>query len=394
MSVYLDNNGTTPLKENVKEVVKASLDIFGNPSSAHKEGQKARLAMDEARRKVAKSVNVRSEQVVFTSSGTETNVMALRGILNVCSKKRLITSPTEHSCVYNTSVVLKNEGVDVVFLSVDKDGVIDLKELEKELQAKPTSLVSIMAANNETGVKQPVDKIADLCKTYDAKFHVDAVQLLAKEKIDFPTMGAGSMALSFHKIGGPKGCAALILKNELEMASLITGGGQERNRRSGTENVLGIIASGAACDSVNENIEDMPRLEKLREKMESGILQITPDAMIVGREANNRLPVTTCVMIPETSAEMVLMALDMADICISQGSACSSGKSIPSRVLTAQGYTAQMALSGLRISLAWHNSEEDVDKFLEAYKNVMSRMKPIYMESDENKEQMKKVNTL
>ncbi len=374
MSVYLDNNGTTPLKEEVKEVIRQSLDVFGNPSSAHAEGQKARLALDHARRQVAQAVNVRSEQVVFTGSGTESNVMALRGFLNVCPRKRLITSPTEHSSVYNTAEVLKDEGFDVVYLPVDEDGVICLEALDKELSSKPTSLVSIMAANNETGVKQPIQKVAEICKKHGVKLHIDAVQLLAKEVIDFPTMGADSIAISFHKIGGPKGCAALILKNEVQMTSLITGGGQERKRRSGTENMLGIIASGEACAQVQKSIEDMPRLNSLREKMEQGILNITPDAVIVGQNAP-RMDVTTCVMVPNTSAEMVLLSMDMAGVCISQGSACSSGRSVPSRVLTAQGFSEEMALAGLRISMAWHNTAEDVEKFLTAYDQTMSRMK-------------------
>lgn len=374
MSVYLDNNGTTPLKQNVQEVIVQNLNMFGNPSSAHSEGQKARLALDHARRQVADTVGVRSEQVVFTSSGTESNVMALRGILNVCEHKRLITSPTEHSSVFNTAKALKEEGVDVVFLPVDEDGVIDLEALEVELKAQKCSLVSIMAANNETGVKQPIEDVVALCKKHNTKLHVDWVQLLAKEAIDFPSYGADSISISFHKIGGPKGCGALILKNELEMTSLITGGGQERKRRSGTENMLGIIASGASCEKVAESIEDMPRLKALRDKMEAGILKITPDAVIVGQKSD-RTAVTTCVMVPETSAEMVLLSMDMAGICISQGSACSSGKSVPSRVLTAQGYSDDMALAGLRISLAWHNSEEDVDKFLSAYEQTMARMK-------------------
>lgn len=374
MSVYLDNNGTTPLKESVKSVIVQSLDTFGNPSSAHAEGQKARLALDHARRQVAQAVNVRSEQVVFTSSGTESNVMAMRGILSVCEHKRLITSPTEHSSVYNTAKAIEEEGVDVVFLPVNKDGVICLKTLEDELKSNPTSLVTIMAANNETGVKQPISEIAKLCKQYQTKLHVDAVQVLSKEPIDFPTYGADSIAISFHKIGGPKGCGALILKNEIEMNSLLTGGGQERKRRSGTENLLGIIASGEACEHVNESINDMERLEKLRQHMEKGILEITPDAVIVGAGCE-RLAVTISVMVPETSAEMVLLAMDMSGVCISQGSACSSGKSVPSRVLTAQGYSDEMALAGLRISLAWHNTEEDVEIFLNAYKQTMARMK-------------------
>ena len=374
MSVYLDNNGTTPLKESVKDIIVQNLNTFGNPSSAHALGQKARLALDHARRQVAHAVNVRSEQVVFTSSGTESNVMAMRGILSVCDHQRLITSPTEHSSVYNTAKVMEEEGVNVVFLPVNKDGIICLEALEAELKAKPTSLVTIMAANNETGVKQPISEIAKLCKQYRTKLHVDAVQTLAKEPIDFPTLGADSIALSFHKIGGPKGCGALILKNELEMTSLITGGGQERKRRSGTENTLGIIASGEACEKVNESIEDMPRLDKLRQIMEKGILEITPDAIIVGADCE-RLAVTIGVMVPETSAEMVLLSMDMAGVCLSQGSACSSGKSVPSRVLTAQGYSDEMALAGLRISLAWHNTQEDVEKFLNAYKQTMGRMK-------------------
>tara|TARA_R110000868_G_scaffold189695_2_gene432984 strand:- start:29876 stop:31000 length:1125 start_codon:yes stop_codon:yes gene_type:complete len=374
MSIYLDNNGTTPLKEYVKEVTVAHLDTFGNPSSAHCEGQKARMAIDHARRLVAQTVNVRGEQVVFTASGTESNVMALKGVLSLCPHKRLITSPTEHSSVYNTAKALEEEGVDVVYLPVNKAGVICLDTLEAELQAKPTSLVSIMAANNETGVKQPIEEIARLSKTYDAKCHIDAVQILAKEEINFPTMNIDSLSVSFHKIGGPKGCAALILKNELKMASLITGGGQERYRRSGTENTLGIIGSGASCEKVAESIEDMPRLKDLRQTLEDGIKAIVPDAIIVGEDAD-RLPVTTSAIIPNTSAETILLSLDMKGICISQGSACSSGKSVPSRVLTAQGYTESQALAGLRISMAWHNTAADVEKFLQTFKTTMERLR-------------------
>ncbi|MFT7144158.1 MAG: cysteine desulfurase [Alphaproteobacteria bacterium] len=374
MSVYLDNNGTTPLKNYVKEVALKSIDIFGNPSSAHSEGQKARTAIDHARRLVADAMHVRSEQVVFTASGTESNVMALKGIISLCPHKRLITSPTEHSSVYNTAKALEAEGVEVIYLPVNKAGVICLETLERELKAKPTSLVSIMAANNETGVKQPIEEIATLAKAYNAKCHIDAVQILAKEDINFPHMNVDSISISFHKVGGPKGCAALILKNELKMSPLIIGGGQERYRRSGTENVLGIITSGAACEKVKQSIEDMPRLEALRKTLEDGIKKITPDAIIVGEEAQ-RLPVTTAAIIPDTSAETILMSMDMAGICISQGSACSSGKSVPSRILTVQGYTNEEALAGLRISMAWHNTASDVDAFLKAFETTIKRLR-------------------
>lgn len=376
MSIYLDNNGTTPLKPYVKKVILNNIDVFGNPSSAHSEGQTSRMALDHARRVVANCVSVRGEQVVFTASGTESNVMALRGIISICPHKRLITSPTEHSSVYSTAVSLAEDRVDVVYLPVNNAGVICLTALEEELKAKPTSLVSIMAANNETGVKQPIEEIAKLCNTYNTKCHIDAVQLLAKEAIHFPSLNVDALTLSFHKIGGPKGCGALILKNELKMSPLITGGGQERFRRSGTENILGIIASGAACEKVNESIEDMPRLEALRTILEEGIQAITPDAIIVGTETPNlRLPVTTSVIIPGTSAETVLMSLDMAGICISQGSACSSGKSVPSRVLTSQGYTEEEALAGLRISMAWHNTKADVETFLKEFKTIIERLR-------------------
>lgn len=373
MSVYLDNNATTPLRGCVKEAMLNAMDTFGNPSATHRFGQDARMALDKARRQIADAMQVRSEQVIFTSGGSESSVMAIRGILAKSAHQHLITTKTEHAATYETAQRLEEEGVQVSFLKTDDNGVIDIRYLETLLDKTSVGLVSVMLANNETGVMQRVEEISRICKSYDVPLHVDAVQALGKIDFDFARVGADAMTLTFHKCGGPKGVGVLLVKNELEMTSLITGGGHERNRRAGTENVMAIVGAGEAVEQLDECLQQAPRIQDLRDMFEQRLKKILPEVIIVG-ELTDRLPNTSQIIIPNMNAEMAVMALDMAGIAVSQGSACSSGRTEPSRVLMAQGYSENAALSALRISLAWHNTEEDIEKLLNALTQVVKRL--------------------
>lgn len=372
MSVYLDNNATTPLRECVKDAMVNAMGIHGNPSATHRFGQDARMALDTARRILADAMGVRSEQVVFTSGGSESSVMAIKGILEKTHLKHIVTSRVEHAATYETCEKL-SKNIRVTYLPVDSNGLVDVAQLETLLQTKTVGLVSLMLANNETGVIQPIKQIAGLCAEYNVPLHVDAVQGLGKLPFTFTNLGASAMSLTFHKCGGPKGIGALILKNELEMDALITGGSQERNRRAGTENVLAAVGAGKAIETLDECLNETARIEELRNLFEARLKKIIPEVTIVG-ETVERLPNTSQIVIPNMNAEMAVMALDMAGISVSQGSACSSGRTEPSRVLMEQGFSKDDSLSALRISFAWHNTEDDVEKLLNALTHTVKRL--------------------
>lgn len=371
--IYLDNNATTPLRPSVKEAMASSLDVFGNPSSVHGAGRDARMALDKARRQVANLFNTRSEQVVFTSGGTEADVMALRGFMKTAHHKRLITSTTEHAAVYNTAETLASEGVDVTYLPVDSNGIVDLKFLEHELSQANVGLVSMMYVNNETGVIQPVEEVVKFCKKHNVSLHLDAVQAVAKIEIDFAKLGADMLSVAFHKFGGPKGVGALLMRNELDMEALIQGGGQERNRRGGTENVLAIIGAGQAAEEAQGSFSDIERLKKLSAKLEAGLKELDENIIVTG-ESVNRTGLTTCFINEKVEGETAILSLDMAGIAVSQGSACSSGRVEPSRVLLEMGYNENQAKCAIRVGFAWHNTEKDVDAFLKAYGDILSRI--------------------
>lgn len=375
MALYLDHNATSPLKPEVKALMSQTLDVFGNPSSTHSFGQEARMVIDGARRQVATLFDVRPEQVVFTSGGTEANNMAIRSALATTPHKRIVTSPTEHHAVLHAATAVSNEiGGRVSAVKVDKNGVVDLDNLERMLAEGDVGLVSIMAVNNETGVCQPVAEIAELCKAANVMYHCDAVQAPGKVATSLPKWGASLVSLSFHKLGGPKGVGALIFAAGVQALPLLHGGGQERGRRGGTENTLGIAGAGLAAELARQTLVEMPRLSALRDKVESAIKRLSNDIAVVGESAQ-RTGNVSCFLLPGITGDTAVMALDMEGVAVSSGSACSSGRVNPSHVLMAQGFSEDDAKCSVRLSWGWNNTEDDVQVCIDAFTKAWQRLK-------------------
>ena len=355
--VYLDHNATTPVLPQVAAAVTAELTRFGNPSSVHGPGRSARAAVEDARDAVAVLVNARAQDVVFTSGGTEANALALRGL----ASSVVIAAAVEHASVL-AHVRAENQ------IAVDADGMIDLDALEKALKkADAPVLVALMLANNETGVLQPMAEAVEIARKYGAIVHCDAVQAPGKIAVDLPALGVDSVSLSAHKFGGLKGAGALVLRPGLGLAADLPGGGQERRRRAGTENVPGIVGFGVAARAEAKLRGDADRLAALRDGLEDAVLAAAPRARIVAR-GRQRLPNTSCMVLPGVSSETQVMRLDLAGVAVSSGSACSSGKIAPSHVLLAMGLAPEEAKSAIRVSLGWNSTVADVARFLEAWR--------------------------
>lgn len=374
MSIYLDHNASSPLHPQVKQALCDSLEHYGNASSSHAQGRNARMALDGARRSVGQRFGVRPEQVIFTSGGTEANNLALKGVMAGAGAGRILLSAVEHASVIVTiRAMAETRGVKPQFLVVDKHGVVDLASLEQDLAAGDVKLVSVMLANNETGVIQPIADIAKICKAHKVLLHTDAVQGVGKVAFTLPELGADLVTLSFHKANGPKGVGALLVNGKIDMAALIHGGGQERNSRAGSENIPAIAAAGKACDLLDESLARQAELAQWRDAMEEEILKNVPAASIIGRGAP-RLANTSLVLTPGLQGQMAVMGLDMVGVSISSGSACASGRTVPSHVLLAYGYSAEEAACGLRISSGLGTTEEDLKEFVNAYTNLCNRM--------------------
>ncbi len=359
---YLDWNATAPLRPLARDAMLAALEVVGNPSSVHAEGREARRLVAAARQQVAALVGADPRNVVFTSGGSEANALALAP--GACT--RLLVSAIEHP-----SVLAGGRFSEVEQLPVDPDGVVDLAALEQRLAAlgSERALVSIMAANNETGVIQPIAAAAEIVHRFGGVLHVDAVQAAGRMTLEIEALDADLLTLSAHKIGGPKGVGALIRRDEdLPIAPLLTGGGQELKLRAGTENVAGIAGFGAAAAAVELEAERAHMLA-LRERLEDGIRAITADAIIFGA-AVERLPNTTLVAVPNGKAETLVIACDLAGIAVSSGSACSSGKVAPSHVLAAMGVAAELARGALRLSSGPATTENDIDRFLNVWRKL------------------------
>jgi len=357
---YLDYNATAPLLPEVRAAVSAHLDTYGNPSSIHGAGRQARAAVEQARDAVAAMVNAKSAQVIFTSGGTEANALALRG----SARTLLFASAVEHPSV------LAHIAVENV-IPVDSGGMIDLAALEAGLAAAPApALVAVMLANNETGVVQPIERLVEIARRHNAWVHCDAVQAPGKMSIDLEALGVDSLSLSAHKLGGLKGSGALVLRPGADVAALHVGGGQERRRRAGTENVLGIVGFGAAAAQEKRLRAAAAQTQGLRDELEATIKQ-TPGAKIYGSD-NPRLANTTCVSLRGVSSEIQLMRLDLAGIAVSAGAACSSGKVTPSHVLLAMGVPESEAKCAIRISLGWDTTPPETAHFLEVWRGLAS----------------------
>jgi cysteine desulfurase len=354
---YLDHNATSPLRPEAKAAMLEAMGPAGNASSVHAEGRAARQRLETARDQVARAVGVIAPMVVFTSGGSEANNMAIKG----APAERLIISAVEHPSVLEAA---RASGRTVELLPVDGRGVADLAVLERLLASGPTALVSLMLANNETGVLQPVADSVRLAQAHGARVHSDAVQALGKIPVNFGILGVDLMTLSAHKLGGPIGAGALVLRDGLPMPSFIHGGGQELRRRAGTENVAAVAGFGAVAGAA------MGDVAGLRDRLEASL----EDVVVLGAGAI-RLPNTSCIATPGMSAETLLMALDLEGVSVSSGSACSSGKVAKSHVLAAMGVPAEISNAAIRVSLGWDTTDQHIDKFIAAWRKVVLRHK-------------------
>jgi cysteine desulfurase len=362
---YFDWNATAPLRTEAKAAVAAALEVTGNPSSVHAAGRAARRLVEEAREQVAALVGATPREVVFTSGGTEANALALSPALG----ETLLVSAIEHPSVRSGGRFAKVKDVPVTGA-----GVVDLAALDSLLKGRNRPLVSLMLANNETGVIQPILDAAALVHAAGGLLHVDAVQGPGRIACDFKVLGADLMTLSSHKIGGPQGVGALIVRDGLALDVLIRGGGQERGARAGTENVAGIAGFGAAAEAVRQGwAAEAARMEALRDEIEAGIKAVAPKAVIFGAEVP-RLPNTTLFTVPGMKAETAVIAFDLEGVAVSSGSACSSGKVAPSHVLAAMGVGREVARGAIRVSFGHATTSEHVGTVLKAWEKLANRL--------------------
>ncbi len=364
--IYFDWNATAPLRKEARAAALAALDVNGNPSSVHSEGRAAHRLIELAREQVAALVGAQPRNVVFTSGGTEANTLALAP---AAARDRLLVSAIEHPSVLAGG---RFPSASVERLPVTGSGALDLAALERRLAALGSrALISLMLANNETGVVQPVAQAAQLIHATGGVLHVDAVQAAGRIPCDINALGADLLAVSGHKIGGPKGIGALIGRTEFPLVdALIKGGGQERGLRAGTENVAGIAGFGAAAAAACEGFSaEAAYMAALRDRLEAGLKAASPGVVIFGTESE-RLPNTTLFAVPGMKAETAVIALDLEGVAVSAGAACSSGKVQPSHVLAAMGVPPHLARAGVRVSLGPSTTESEIDRFIGAWIKV------------------------
>ena len=371
--VYLDNAASTKISSGVLEKMMESYsENYGNPSSTHKLGQKARAAIETARSMIAGYIGVESKEIIFTSGGAEGNNLVIRGALNAYSSKgkHIITSKIEHSTVLKTCQQLENEGYEVTYIDVDENGVINLEQLKNSIR-KDTVIVSIMYANNETGVKQPIEEIGQILENTDIIFHTDAVQAMCKEKIFPKDLKIGAMTVTAHKFYGPKGAGFVYLDNKFQVEKEIWGGSQERNRRAGTENLQGILGLGTAMEEAYENMERIEAMEEeIHEYLERRLKNEIEDIKING-EKSPRLKTITNLCLKGCDIQTLLIALDLRGICVSGGSACMSGAHEDSHVLKEMGLDSEELKSSFRISIGKDTTIEEIDYFVDNLKEIV-----------------------
>jgi len=378
MAVYLDHNATTPLAPEVVEAMTAALrDVFGNASSVHRPGQRARAAVDDARAAVAALIGADPGEVVFTSGGTEADNFALRGVADVLGpsgRTHLVVSAFEHEAVLQTARSLQKRGWDLTLVPVDASGVVSAQAVRAAVRAD-TALVSVMHANNEIGTIQPIVEIAAAAHERGILMHTDAVQTVGKIPVEVGTLGVDLLSLTAHKFHGPKGAGALWMRKGVKLAPLLTGGRQERSRRAGTENVPAIVGFGAAARlAAGRLATEGVRQAALRDRLEGGILEGIPHTTAHGATAP-RVPNTTNISFEGVEAEALLIALDLEGIAVSTGSACSSGTLEPSHVLRAMGLSAHRVQSALRFSLGQGTTPADIDRVLAVLPTLVERLR-------------------
>ena len=373
MRVYLDHNATAPVRPEAANAVADALRAGGNPSSVHAAGRAARASVERARAAIAASVCARAEDLIFTSGGSEANTLALHAARQL-GADRIIISAIEHEAVRAAAAA---SGLPVEIWPVDSEGRVDFSWLKTRLSCSDneTLLFALMAANNETGVIQPYEAAGRAIREAGHYLHIDAVQMTGKAPFDFAASLAHFAALSAHKAGGPQGVGALIAACDAEVAPLIHGGGQEKNRRGGTENVAGICGFAAAVEAAAADPGEPDRQRAIRDRFEAALKAEAPEVTIWGAEAE-RLPNTTCLSAPGWPSEIQVIALDLEGFEVSAGSACSSGKVRKSAVLEAMGADEDQAGTALRVSFGWTNAEEDADRLATAWLSAWSRARP------------------
>jgi cysteine desulfurase len=378
MRVYFDYNATTPVSPDVLDAVMAmTRDQFGNPSSVHHFGQRAKAALDEARAAVATLINAEPSEVVYTSGGTESDNFAIRGVaeaLEPTGRRHLIASAIEHEAVLNTLKALGRRGWRTTLLPVDRTGIVDPERLRAVI-TNETALVSVMHANNEIGTIQPIAQLAAIAHEHGALVHSDAVQSVGKIPVDVRSMGLDLLSLSAHKFNGPKGAGALWIKRGTRMQPILTGGKHERSRRAGTENAPALVGMGVAARLAQGKLSaEGARVGHLRDRLEEEILRTISGTMVNGVRSP-RVPNTTNISFERVEAESLLIALDLEGIAVSTGSACSSGTLEPSHVLKAMGFSAHRTQNSLRFSLGLFSTDEEVDRVVSVLPGIVEKLR-------------------
>jgi len=377
-TIYFDNNATTKMAEEVLEQMKPLFcELYGNPSSMHTFGGQIGIRIRQAREQVASLLGCEPSEIIFTSGGTESDNAAIKGALAAQPHRRkIITTRVEHPAVLTVCRELESHGYAVVELGVDKYGRLDLAELEEQID-DDTALVTIMYANNETGVMFPIDKITELTADRGVVFHTDGVQVVGKIPLNLARSNIDLLSLSGHKLHGPKGVGVLYVRKGTRMSPFIVGGHQEAGRRAGTENVPSIVGLGKACELAAGNIkQENDKVKYLRDKLEKAILEKCPDSMLNG-DKENRLPNTANISFEYIEGEAILLMLDKYGICASSGSACTSGSLEPSHVLRAMGVPFTAAHGSIRFSLSRYNTEEEVDYTIEKMPPIVNHLREL-----------------
>lgn len=377
-TIYMDNNATTMTDQAVlEEMLPYFSQLYGNPSSMHSFGGQVAEKINQARQRVANLLGCKQSEIIFTSGGTESDNSAIMGTLSSYPQKRkIITSRVEHPAVLMTCRELENHGYTVIEIPVDRNGALDMAQFEAELD-EDTAIVSIMWANNETGVIFDVEQIAQMCAAKGVPFHTDAVQAIGKIPIDLSNSAISMLSLSGHKLHGPKGIGVLYVKKGTRLSPFILGGHQEHGRRAGTENTAGIIGLGKACQIADEFMEkENTEVKQLRDKLESGIVASCPDCMVNG-EGMDRLPNTSNISFEFIEGEAILLMINRFGICASSGSACTSGSLEPSHVLRAMGVPFTAAHGSIRFSLSRYNTQQEVDTVIENIPPIINRLREL-----------------
>ena len=372
--IYFDNSATTRIKTEVlDEMLPFLTSEYGNASSLYSLGRKSKQAIEKARAQVANLLNCDQDEIFFTAGGSESDNLAIKGFVYENKKRgnHIITSKIEHPAIIETCRSLEKEGFEISYIDVDESGIIKLEDLEKSIKPS-TILISIMSANNEIGTIQPLEKIAKIAHSYNIAFHTDAVQAIGNMPIDVKKIGIDMLSISGHKLGAPKGIGALYKKNEIKLKKIIDGGHQEKDMRAGTENVAGIVGLGKACEIADRNMEKHIRnLKRLRDYCIIKLKKEIPNRFIINGTLEERLPGNVNISIEGANASKLIYKLDEVGICVSSGSACSSGNTFPSHVLKAIKIPQKYIDSAIRITFSENNTFEEIDYFINNLKKII-----------------------